>query len=537
MSELNWFLNSEFWKVGTSKDDFITGLEALHSPPTGGAVERDRLKYYLERAAQTKGKFKFDSEQAREDFWKSFRNCLSGLMLERPPPTVFRRENLLEKRDGVECLRYDVFLDAYYQLSPQSNPGFPLNYHFSSNADLDLSILYKSVNDLFMKMVGFDTKEKQDQLRAATAMQCFTSGLLDPAMIFVKNEPTKKSKIARLIYGMSVRFNIVSRILFGSYLQRLPESWHVASHKVGMDFNTDEGLAKLKTFHQKMCATAERLGGTVESSDVSGWEYIYSERMEFEWHLAYIRVAMAYYHAAHPSTSSVQVPENARFFVNIHAVFSILSRKILVASSDGYLMEPRSFFMLSGKLLTHLANSDCRGAVAKMAGFEQYSTYNEALRDSSIPAARLPIPDGVVCSDNGDDNVSIVVHQKNSERVYHMLGMVVTDRQVQTPGRLDFCSQTFLFERDATYRIPTSLPKIIYNLCSRLNEQEAVNGILQNFTHHPGKQHFVRFALNLQSAVANSKGLVRVKSVQPSEKKLRNDEDEEPENEKADGRC
>ncbi len=407
-------------------------------PPRGGKVERDRMSFYFDRAAKTRlqdGKEKMPTKQQYQEYLRAMKKLFD----QRAPPV---RIDYADVFDSNSNLRVDVFDRALTHIDQTSTPGFPfLNYEI--NADVPRDKLYSLVNDTLKRWDAFDLKGVNFTFddfvkigKRFTKTEWFLNGMNWPAKCFVKGEPTDTSKVARLIYGLSIVMNVISVIFYGDYLRKLPESWSEASHKVGIDFTSDLGLAKVTSSYEMLLAASRLRKMEVFSDDIQGWEYQSRSWMLFAWHLTY---------------SSYQFLTN--FQRKMDFIYALMETVTLVVDSDGIIHDLPFYITFSGKRTTHAENSDTRGALREVDG----STVEPVRRQNKIVDPRS-YKDG---SENGDDSLGLCGDTKFSES----LGFVHTDKVLCTNTRFPFCSNVFFRERVGQNfrRKPENYQKLLFN--------------------------------------------------------------------------
>lgn len=364
----------------------------------------------------------------------------------RPAPITFDWHDLLDD-EGI--VHGDVLKRALNTLQGSSSPGYPYCYEYATNRDVihDFEAIRIVVS---VAIYALRTCKIQEIAASSKSPPYIDSDKINPLLeygiypphVFVKDEPTKQDKKARLIYGLPVIMNIISRLIFGDYLNYTKQTWETNPHKVGMNMYTEEGLAKLSD------STLQLRQMGIVSTDVSGWEYAVKPQMAQAWDNIYLETAKAT--AFHESLVR-----------GLHA-YSYMP----LAFSDGKIEQPYHYFRKSGELRTHLMNSDERAALVGL------------VRGDSKP----------LCITNGDDccevpNMSIDAMRKR----YEDLGFLITD-VVQSPvEQLQFCSQLFTFT-EVPSRRPLSLAKALAS-CVTANE-DGIRDSLLFLEEHPKYERF-----------------------------------------------
>lgn len=336
----------------------------------------------------------------------------------------YESELFSEDSFGSLCLDYDVFLRAFGHIDGKSSPGFPFN-DVSVNSEVNIGALYELVNRtlLLWKEGGMP----DDPISA------FEGGYTFPASCFVKSEPTKVEKVARLIYGTSIVMNVIARILFSDFLSQVTKTWDIASHKVGLDFNSADGLKRVTSFYD---AIYENNSGELVSDDIQGWEYQVRDWMHVAFYEAF---------ADYADCGCL----NRRLIL----AYAKAERLTMVLTSDGILNKLPFHITLSGVVMTHFKNSLDRAALAYVDSILSGNLREEVLLD-----------DQVYVSTNGDDCLANV---KSFDVLFsERIGFVHTDITQCTTTLFPYCSQEFFRPDDLCcfQRRPDGLAKILYSI-------------------------------------------------------------------------
>jgi len=400
------------------------------------------------------------------------------LFSEREPPRTFMQSDLIDSNGD---LRRSVFDNAVSHLDPKSSPGYPFT-HLEKNEEVDPLELYQFVNETLktwdkvepFNLVRLSAFNYADRVALCElAMLC---GFSWPTSLFIKGEPTKEEKVARLIYAVSIVMNIIGRILFGDYLGHVKTTWTHATHKVGMDFSTQNGINHTCAYYQSMTTNTHEDGrDSVVADDIQGWEYQERASMHFTWHRCYLRAAKA-----------------TSFHRRMQLCYAVAEHLSLMMDSDGYFHCKPFHTMDSGKITTHLQNSDERAALALM----DYCMSRPGLTPGMSPAQMMSTsmgyllpPQGAMVMTNGDDCVTVkgpgVPHSST-------LGFVHTDIVECTPALFYFSSQKFYLDGVEWKRVPDSLAKSVFNIlvCGDLS---SLFDILAYIQGHEGFGAVVRY--------------------------------------------
>jgi hypothetical protein len=474
--------------------NIIESIGQLHLPPRGAEIEKDRFHYYIGRVK---------AEEVKHQQFKHHYKKIFGHMMDRRTkirPMTYRQ--LFTEEGDLNPI---LFERALTRVRPESTPGYPLGIFFATNEEaMSSPLLYDCVNNYFQRL----RDSTYSQLEEADPFELFTKGVLFTASAFVKGEATKASKVARLIYGASLVKTVADLILLGDYVHGVKDTWVQCEHKVGMDMYTESGkdllynvsYKHLRELHAALSARALAANAplpTIVSNDVQGFEYSCSEAIHEAWYEANVGMLQTYrevigytveggFKQPLYSDSYRPDPEAVAFTGDMllkHGLVERRSRFILF--SDLELVYSHRFIRLSGLLVTHLLNSDERGLMSYM---------NIAV---TTPLLLFPISDvgerlmhyGIAVSnmDNGDDCVEISWGRTS---YYDEIGYVITDI-IPQGDRLDFSSNLFFVEDGNVKRVPTNVPKIIFNLLTEPDNDESVLGMLMNLTDHPCFHDFV----------------------------------------------
>jgi hypothetical protein len=460
-------------EIESSYPGFLEKLAGLHSPPRGGAVERSRLNFYLERAMKTRRPETSTQEKDAADLTelREFDEIFS-LSLETQFYDVLNDRSFAFDPNNLfieHHLRQDVFHRALSHVTPSSSPGYP--FLEATNEEVDLKRLY----DLVDRCLGFMVGTQPYATDPDDVVAEILSGIRFPNSSFIKGEPTSQTKIARNIYGDSLVSNVITRILFGDFLLELPKTYQITSHKIGLNFTDDSGLTQLEFCFRKHLA-----GETVISDDAQGWEYMVPPLFLDRFLRAYTRCNLQ---------NNVNLsPEAKRRYTRLMSRFCMFLNHKVCLDSDGYLHLLPFWIVFSGIVLTHALNSFTRAAMARvdrsyihksvLARFPEFCPF---LASSGCIATRE--------ATNGDDCVFTVDVQQElippasewpSSR---LLGFVHTDITYSSWDlsygvRFDFCSQRFILSQDSLQCRPLDIHKTFYNVLKNVDDgnQEGIDG-------------------------------------------------------------
>lgn len=373
----------------------------------------------------------------------------------------------------VYSVKPAIFDRLLADCKPTGMPGYPFVYVAPQVRELHPEFLYGELNALLNKWITYDFSATLALPEPNRSVKLFMDGVTFPATTFIKGEPTKRSKIARNIYGVSVVMNLMSRLLFGDYVKRLTSTWGECEHKIGIDFYTPEGLRVFTEFNRKLFATAQSFKRRVVSDDVQGWEFQDREWMHDEWHRVHFMHALGLGPFSTEQDALSRVVDHRIY--RLYNAFRICDKLAPVMFSDGTFTIRPFYTCLSGRYLTHLQNSDSRAALCMMTVPTEFD-FRDVLFEQPI------------CATNGDDCVGL----EGDERIYSDLGFVITDRVYQDLRMVNFCSQVFIIDTyGRTLRMPDGLAKLFVN-CVSANEEQDYRDCLSNVISHPAFQEFKR---------------------------------------------
>jgi hypothetical protein len=367
--------------------------------------------------------------------------------VELPVPRYIDIEMVADKigSTGVWLLKRDVFERAYTHLKKDATPGFPY-IDYSTVADVPRDVLYRDVCYLLNVVENIDFSS--DYMNCPESIMFgLSSGFYFPAKMFVKGEPTKVTKVARLIYGVGLVMNLFNRIFFGDYMQELSNSWDKTCHKIGIDFESEDGLRRYEGFLEQIKLEAQRTGRIFVQDDIQGWEYMAQP-------VLYEAMLEAYRSKADPEDDSSLLRNLMNYLVWHY-------RTTMVLDSDNVLHVLPIAILPSGDPKTHWLNTMMRILVATIDSRERYSKS--------------------CCQANGDDCglltdiTNLDYKQWFSSKV---LGMVHTDVSYGF-SVVDFCSNYFTQTPSGLKRVPRNVAKMLYSLLSATSDTQVI-GILKH---------------------------------------------------------
>jgi len=469
-------------------------VKSLHKPPSGARVEKNALRRYLSRVRTTRFEADLDVNLLKEKMpnkeqYQNYKDGMRRCFEQRPAPRTFVRSDIFDDSPhGGGRLRLDVFEKAYSHIKPDSSPGFPFHSTYSRNDEVPMDLLYAMVELLIQCLSGDDYNYEYTESDFLRHQKFHLYGIGEdsdegdhpgrdffmwPAHVFVKGQPTKISKEARLIFGVSLVVQIVGRIIFGDYLKQVVETWDRANHKVGMDMYTEEGVAKIRACVERLFANVRAHesdpvydGIRVYSDDIQGWEYNGRVWMHSCWHHVYMEAAAA-----------------TDFHRQLQTNYMKMEAQCFVMLSDGEILKLPHYIVLSGKITTHLQNSDERSALASMDAPFMLKPY--FVRPSGKVCV-VESDESIVNLTNGDDCITPLPRERPLES--EKLGFVHTDFVDQDLGKINFSSQVFLFGSE-NRRIPDGIATTFFGAVMQ-DDTESRMGKLANLVEHPAVENY-----------------------------------------------
>jgi hypothetical protein len=450
-------------------------LDKLHEysfPPRGAIIERDRLAFYLQRAS---GTLSISEVQANWDIlnnndvlYHAYNKAWGSLLYGCRPLTdewLFMRTPVIDAFGEVRGqfeIRQESFDILWAQVEDSKSPGLPfVATGLNTNGDLAPEDVKKMLEERLYNLWRLKMSGDEDFVMACSYVfnACF-----DPAKIHVKDEITKRNKIARLIFAGSVVDRLVLQILFFNVLRTLPQRYLDFSHcsAIGIDLTKGERFFEKSQEHFEELRThfpsswEMRLG----SVDTQGAEYVNNEHMKD-----------MFFH-----TYDMRVNHRGMLGDIFDTVRKLYCSKACVALSDGKIFQTALSFILSGFLITHLANTVGFAAIADLVNLPRpFLSEVETKRDADY---QVWIQEPTTQKANGDDDLGLVSRyaSANTQR----LGLVVVHGEANAES-FSYCSHTFT--RHGAY--PESLRKSLSNLTFALDDEEVYGSYELLFAGNP----------------------------------------------------
>jgi len=424
--------------------------------PTGGDVELERLNFYFNRALQTPEPF--EGKQLFRNYQKMVDRSLDHVYRNCP----IRNDNMYFYKSSRYMgwgIKKAIWHKLYTKLDASKDPGCPLsNAGFPTNGSIPESLLKQLVVDRLNAILFCEEIP-------STYQGCVDAQLCDPWKVHVKNELTKDSKIARLIFGGSVVDRLLWQLLFNDVLIDTIDDWcnpnSVSS--IGIDF--DKASDFYKCVHTQLDQQKKLLSPVevkLKSFDIQGYEYKMGQPM-----------LQAFFG---PILFRYQKSQRFRLQHKLLRVMSTIfsTRPAVLSLSNGRLVQAKKVIMLSGFLLTHFINTITRASIAQMTCYENMA---------------VDLPPQVFQKANGDDGLG--GHTEFSKRNYERLGFVITEEEVdEQSDAFSFCSQFF----HKTFSYPETVFKSFANFTFHSDDVSRELQLKAHVMTHPKRDLLLRFA-------------------------------------------
>lgn len=470
---------------------YIEKLSAYAFPRNGDAIERDRLQFYINRAMQTCNPRKAEGEHGLSDVgqnWlelglhsntmgnalltQAYRRAWGPLLEGVSPVTDSDLFEVLPTETTTCVIRQSVMDISLAHVDQTKSPGLPYTAVGQSQVeqvnktDLKLQIEEK-LTALYRAALHIDSLEEDGEYSPAQDADWYERtpngyyfvrrGCCDPFKLHIKTELTKQEKIARLINGACLADRIIIFIFFGDALRKLPESYEDFDHgsAVGIDLNKGAEFFALVNGELDARARSYPPGWGVRkgADDAQGWEFVCgagAKGLFFESYKAQVRFRGV----------CLQV---------FDALSLMYTTNQVVATTGGAILQLPISIMPSGVLITHLANSVIRSALADAClvpditrwRSEDRATYEAFIRDLVAHGTTY-----IAQKANGDDLVGLTSDE--SAENHRALGLVVTSEAFNPDGTFGYCSQLFT----STGAYPETLRKSLANFSFKMSEPE-----------------------------------------------------------------
>jgi hypothetical protein len=309
--------------------------------------------------------------------------------------------------------------------SKDANPGLPLNH-----LEKEVEALVIEHHALIADAVKLRLQRRLVLDPYSTAWTYFHSFMRDFVALFVKNEPTKVTKLAldrqRLISNTSVIDRVCDEIVFHQILDNQIADWRNIPSKPGMGLD-DPNLEHIREDAPKPSAEEERI-----SSDAKHWDWSVLIWLALLAIKCLVLIVSARNH------------RRTLMFSSIYCGFT----RLFVDGYGNIIDHEKGAVMESGWLLTALLNSLMRVVLHVLAHYRAFG------RVASSPPMAM-----------GDDCVELCPKGRWEEvqAKYLELGFEV-EREALEPGILfGFCSTDFYADK----AIPQHGIKMLYNLLSK----------------------------------------------------------------------
>jgi hypothetical protein len=306
-----------------------------------------------------------------------------------------------------------------------ANPGIPFNV-----LEKEVAVLIDEHAELVADAVKHRLQKRLLSEPGKSAMWYYDNFMRDLVALFVKNEPTKITKLERdrqrLISNTSVVDRICDEILFHQVLDFQIANWRSIPSKPGMGLD-DPNLDALRQDAPKPSRQEERV-----SSDASHWDW---------------SVMMWLGLIAMTALISIVGAKNHRRTLMMASIYVGFSR-IFVDGYGNLIHHPEGTVMESGWLLTALLNSIMRVVLHALA---HYRAFNRFASDSPMAM--------------GDDCVELcpIGRWDDMKAAYKELGFEIDRENVKDNVQFSFCSTDFYPD----VAVPQHGVKMLYSLLSK----------------------------------------------------------------------
>lgn len=357
---------------------------------------------------------------------------------------------------SLEAL-FDLAAQHVHSIKPDSSLGSPWataygNYEDAAAFLEDHAVLLCQVVAARLYIGQFIDWAAVDASPVEETSRIFTRiGFFDPCRLFIKNEPTKDSKVRegryRLIHHVGIGWNLWERIVFSGQFKMDKMMAREQEPQVGQGLN-DHDSAALRARLQEF--------GVVRDNDASSWDFSVPGKL--------VRHGEMVCGILAEDPIGPKPKRQHSWYANaLEAQCSYLTR--------------RSYVTSSGVLYTPLYE---QGQASGSLGTSNKNAYNRmALAVETGVASRAFV--------QGDDCIEdMLVSQKEAERIYHEAGMKITYSDPPEGVVCEFCSQ---YLTESGLYVPTGLAKAAYNVLAKPPTTEASLSACQslsiNFRHQP----------------------------------------------------
>lgn len=289
-----------------------------------------------------------------------------------------------------------------------------------------------------------------DDIVGCDSMTLFMRGV-PPGRMFIKNEPTKKSKLLegrpRVVISVDLVVNVCMSLIFGTRLACEQMWWRHLPPSAGWGLAPDESVAEM---HKVVTKMFRRLGALM-TSDCSGWDMSEEEWMHMSILVMHDQCAVGF------TPYARRVTRNMLWIMGNYPV----------VDSAGVLFAMVSWKGISGRLTTFSDNSWKRAFMSCIV----------KRRDGLVSDARYPVKTA------GDDAVEPFIDCAVEK--YASFGVKLTDVKVVQPGdSFEFCSNSI-----SRVPIPLNPAKMLYGVLSQPYRADAWEGVVFALRHWPPLKH------------------------------------------------
>jgi hypothetical protein len=352
------------------------------------------------------------------------------------------------------------------EFESNKSPGFPYTASSKTNGLLLQSRGNQVVQAVIERIKLLSKFVPNDKL---TPKDLVRMGLIDPVRIFVKNEPTKQSKLAlkrqRFIASVSIVDNGISKILCSSQNKEEIEVWDRIPCKPGMGLE-DSDIENLLREQEYLIKLLQR-----KASDVAHWDFSFQD---FDFRLdADLRT--------HCNGGWKTI---WRTILRNH--FFCMARKVYMTSDGEMYEQVDPGIMASGWYNTSSSN-----------------THDRVLNNDMVAMMELQKEIDTHCVANGDDaTADDVLEDDVEEKAYARLGRTLkqSDR-IDLDRGFEFCSTVMRRdEKGLAKGYPVNVDKQLWNLLCHQSPNETRLHSFEVFKigirNHPDKEEILKLVLD-----------------------------------------
>lgn len=371
----------------------------------------------------------------------------------------------------------DRIRDMITQLSLDTGPGFPYCYFYNSKRD----VVTKEPDNLISCVLGrLKLYHQVDYLDLMslnpTPIELVLWGLHDFVRVFVKNEPTKTTKIGireRIINSVSLIQLLTEMYLFHSVDLPKKTRWYEGPGCVGIGFTDPMASLFASKILEEIPTSYDPFNSTLVTTDVKSMDYSQSEQV--------INLSVFQKIATNRAQGTA--------FANMSFINSlVLARPSYVLSNGEIFSQLLPGGRRSGEYDTSFGNTTSRSsliflAARKFGKVSIYSNSDPKILNSSGNMSKHVILQPLQRA-QGDDAINQqFCSNEDLSSFFAEFGMVLTGFELGSPDDFLFCSQRWVDGKC----IPLNIIKQMYNLLSnKYYDEDKLKQYI--FEHHNDPQ-------------------------------------------------